>query len=400
MTIDRLDDDKKPDLINLDRIIRSLNDPNRSVRQAAFHQLSKLDDDAAKQASWNYLPYDRIECLHTIADFIDITDCGYGSNPNQLLDLPQYFGIADYSGQLVCYWSLTYKYAHLNCWNLITGAIQKSCRLSTHEFGLGQRGKIAIDTYQDRFTVQNLEDIGSYNKYSGITDVFSPTNLAFAVCPTNRTLIAIGGNRGGGNIEIGFINYETDIRYSYHEFKHHFFSPYVIYGSRYIGECRDIIRPLIFTPDGKTIVAHLYPHRLASILQIWDAETGESIQTLEGLFPFILKALAVRPDRTILACGLRNEKICVWELLSDRIIHATDEVGTCIMSPDGRIFAYGASTGDLVIWDLDLHREVCRLVGHTAPIGCITISEDREFIATYCTDLSIKIWGIPELVTE
>lgn len=70
------------------------------------------------------------------------------------------------------------------------------------------------------------------------------------------------------------------------------------------------------------------------------------------------------------------------------------------MSSDGRILAYGTSTGDLIIWDLDLDREVCRLIGHTALIGCITISEDREFIATYCTDLSIKIWGIPEPVTK
>jgi WD40 repeat protein len=341
-----------------------------------------------------------MKCLHTFSDFINITDCGYGENPNQLLDLPQYFEIANYSGELVCYWSLTYKRAYIKCWDCKTGKEQKSCQLSTHEFGLGQRGKIVIETYQDRFTVRSLESIPEYYQTSGITDIFSPTNLAFNVCPTNRTLLAIGGNRGRGNIEIGFIDYEKDICYYHHEFKHYFFSPYVAYRDRYIGECREIIKPLIFTPDGKTIIAHLYRHRLESIIHIWNAETGELIQTLEGLPPLVLKALAVRSDRMILACGLRDEKICVWELLSDRIIHTTPEVGTCIMSGDGRILAYGTSMGDLVIWDLNLDREVCRLVGHTAPIGCITISEDREFIATYCTDLSIKIWGIPELVTE
>ena len=67
------------------------------------------------------------------------------------------------------------------------------------------------------------------------------------------------------------------------------------------------------------------------------------------------------------------------------------------LSPDGRIFAYGTASCDLVLWDLMKDRELCRLVGHTAPIGGIAISLDREFIATYSTDHSIKIWGIPEL---
>jgi hypothetical protein len=57
MNFDKLDDNNS----DLDKTILSLNDPNRSIRQAAFHKLSKLDDDAAKQALWNYLPFDRME---------------------------------------------------------------------------------------------------------------------------------------------------------------------------------------------------------------------------------------------------------------------------------------------------------------------------------------------------
>ena len=133
------------------------------------------------------------------------------------------------------------------------------------------------------------------------------------------------------------------------------------------------------------------------MFQIWDVETGNLIKTLEGMHSVFVTKLAVRPDGTILACGVRDEKVCAWELLTDLILHTTDEIDASTLSTDGRVFAYGTSNCDLVLWDLFNERELCRLVGHTALIGGITISLDREFIATYSTDHSIKIWGIPEL---
>ena len=396
MTFDKLDkshyDDQKIDNLDLDLIIRSLNDPNRIIRQIAFQQLSDLDNDREKQALWNYHPYDRMQCLHTLIDFYSTISSHLCSH--ETLELPQYFGIADYPNKLVCYWSLTYKRAHLCHWNLATGKLQESYERSTHEFGLGQRGKITIDTYQDGFSIRNTEDMTYYEK-SCISDVLSPNYLAFDVCYTNHPLLAIGGcdSRGG---EFKVINYENNTRDLHYEFKncslmyHHSYSRPVI--DRVVA-----VRPLVFTPDGKILFAHFWTNKRLSTLQVWDVETGNIIKTLEGISSILVTKLAVRPDGKILACGMRDEKVCVWELLTDRILHTTDEIYASTLSPDGRIFAYGTSSCDLVLWDLMNDRELGRLVGHTAPIGGITISLDREFIATYSTDHSIKIWGIPEL---
>jgi len=35
------------------------------------------------------------------------------------------------------------------------------------------------------------------------------------------------------------------------------------------------------------------------------------------------------------------------------------------------------------------------LQGHTAPIAYVAISSDRNFIASYSIDRTIKIWGVP-----
>ena len=75
-----------------------------------------------------------MQCLHTLIDFNStITACGY---EHKLIHLPQYFGIANYSNKLVCYWSINYKYAYLYHWDLVTCEVQKSCERRTHEFGL------------------------------------------------------------------------------------------------------------------------------------------------------------------------------------------------------------------------------------------------------------------------
>jgi WD40 repeat protein len=391
MNFDKLEDNNG----DLDKTILSLSDRSRSIRQAAFHQLSKLDDDAAKQALWNYLPFDRMECLHTIVDFNN--DDGYG-----YYKLPQYFRIADYSNKLVCYWSLTYKRAHLCYWDLATGERQTAHKMSTHEFGLGQRGKSAIHTYQDGVNLENLEDICDWNKPSrGLHSSVEPQ--AFAVCPTDRTLLATGhsnaGNRGGGELEI--IDYQTNTCYFYYEFEKYYLFYHPGLSATIISQIGEP-DPLLFTPNGKILLAHFCMHRLVSMLKIWDVETRELIKTIESIPSIFVTALAVRPDGTILACGLRENKICAWELLTDRIIFTISDSDPMpsILSPDGRIMMYGKSSRELVIWDFEIEREVCKLTGHIEPVRFITISEDREFIATYSENHSIKIWGISELIKE
>jgi WD40 repeat protein len=393
MNFDKLEDNNS----DLDKTILSLNDPTRSIRQAAFHKLSKLDDDAAKQALWNYRPFDRMECLHTITDF-NITDYnGCHEDPEQL---PQYFRIADYSNKLVCYWSLTYKRAHLCYWDLATGQRQTAHKMSTHEFGLGQRGKIAIHTYQDGFSLENLEDITDRTKPSHSLDgLFTPQ--AFAVYPMDKTLLAIGrANSGRGGGEIKIIDYQTNTYYLKYEFEKYSFYNSTISPSitNQIGG----VEPFLFSPDGQILLAHFCMYRLVSMLQVWNVETRELIKIIESIPSIFVTALAVRPDGTILACGLRENKICAWELLTDRIIFTISDSDPMpsTLSPDGRIMMYGTSSGDLVIWDLEIDREVCKLTGHTEPIRFITISEDREFVATYSENHSIKIWGIPELIKE
>ncbi len=68
------------------------------------------------------------------------------------------------------------------------------------------------------------------------------------------------------------------------------------------------------------------------------------------------------------------------------------------MSRDGRVLIYCTDNYEIIVWDLVTSKKIHTLEGHTAPIVYLAMSSDREFIASYSIDRSIKIWGIPEPV--
>ena len=60
----------------------------KEVRQSALLLLSKSEAEITKQALWNYLPFSKMQCLHTITEFkFNSFDTKYH---------PDYFAIANY----------------------------------------------------------------------------------------------------------------------------------------------------------------------------------------------------------------------------------------------------------------------------------------------------------------
>jgi WD40 repeat protein len=153
------------------------------------------------------------------------------------------------------------------------------------------------------------------------------------------------------------------------------------------------ISPLIFTPDGNFLVVR-FTQTNHSVIKIWNTETGELIQTLNNLPSITITSLGVRRDKTIIACGIRENKISVWELQTDSVIYSVDEIAPCILSTDARILIYATVSYDIIIWDLVEQKMLNTLQGHTSAIRYLALSNDREFLASYDINNLIKVWGI------
>ncbi|MHC5734552.1 WD40 repeat domain-containing protein [Nostoc sp.] len=376
----------------IELVVQALDNEIREVRQSALLLLSDSSEVTAGQALWNYLPFAKMQCLHTLKEFN--LDC---YNPEQ--HHPYYFAIADYNNTLICYWDTYYKGSFVNIWHLETGQSKKYFGLGmAHEFALGKSGRVSIISFQDvlwALDTETQENIGTFP--DNLIHTVLPHPHCLAVCPTKKPLVATGYTQGRtGKLEIW--DYETYTRRLYHQFQDVVLIPYDNSWNKSKLNLW-LTTPLLFTPDGKFLVAR-FKQRLQNKLQLWNTETGELIQTLDNLPALTVNSLANRLDGQILACGIRQDEVCVWELISDRILYTSSGVAPCLMSLDGRVLIYCTDNYEIVVWDLAMNRKLCTLQGHTAPIGYVAMSSDREFIASYSIDRTIKIWGVPQSINS
>ena len=347
--------------------------------------------EIAKQALWNYLPFSQMQCLHTITKF-------ESSSFNLENYYRSYLAIANHNNILVYYWNDGYKTSTVCIWDLKTGRRITSYIWTKSEFRLGKKGKVFVEGYRSLLFVFELETQKQIDNYPDNTmkgcEVFGGQ---FAVCETDKPLVAKAEcDWMRGKIEIW--NYDTYSRLFHYEFENLTLSgcefqlsiPNCNASKKYV-----FVSPLIFTSDGDYLVARFVDLQLNYSLQIWDTQTTELVQTIEDLPKLIITSVGVRLDETIIACGIGEDKVCVWELQSDKIIYTASEMSPCILSTDGRVLIYATASYEIVIRDLVADKELCRLQGHDAPVAYLALSEDRQFLASYSTDRQIKIWGIP-----
>ena len=387
--IDTLLDAWEYGVAGIELVINALEDSVREVRQSALLLLLESETEIAKQALQNYLPFAQMQCLHTIANFkFDSFHEEYH---------PDYFAIANYNNSLVGYWNLNYKRAGVAIWDLATANIKKNYDIAAHECGLGKQGRLLVTNYQHHSHVYELETAKEIINYSSEFFIcgIHPTEGEFVVCETNDPFIAKSECRGTiGRFEIW--NYDTylcSLDYKFRNFT--LFPTKIAVGNSGIKNGLTYTSPLIFTPDGKFLIVYYVDKQKCSLVQIWNTKTSELFQILENLPKLTITSVGVRPTGTIVACGIREDKVCVWELQSDKIIYSTPEMSPCILSTDGRVLIYTTADNEIVIRDLVAEQDLCVLQGHDAPVAYLALSSDREFVASYSIDREIKIWGIP-----
>ncbi|MGB3205964.1 MAG: hypothetical protein WBB28_13320, partial [Crinalium sp.] len=274
----------------IELVVNALDDRTRVVRQSALLLLSDSNEDIAIQAIWNHLPFAKMQCLHTLTEFN--LDC---YNPEQ--HHPDYFAIADYNNTLVCYWDLRYKASSVNVWNLETGQQTKNFVLSNaHEFGLGKEGRVCIVNFQDlvwALDTETQEHIGTYPDY--FISVLALHHRCFNVSKSKQPLIATGSSIGwAGEFEIW--DYETYTRRLHYQFQDLALVPHgQSWNLSELERLRNYASPFLFTPDGNFLVAR-FRQKKHSLLQLWDLEKVELIQTLDNLPLLTVNALAICPD--------------------------------------------------------------------------------------------------------
>src|SRR5262249_33973562 len=135
---------------------------------------------------------------------------------------------------------------------------------------------------------------------------------------------------------------------------------------------------LAMHPDGGSVASG---GKDGTIL-IWDVRTGTKQAMLRRPNESIV-ALAVRPERRIVAAGTRARKVGLWNRQADAepksIDHHSFGTVQCVaFSPDGQWLATAVSDKTIRLWDATSLQALGELRGHTAKVASLAFAPNGD----------------------
>lgn len=154
------------------------------------------------------------------------------------------------------------------------------------------------------------------------------------------------------------------------------------------------ISSVAWSPDGSRIASS----SLDVKAKVWDVNTGEVISTSSP--PIIgIGQLVWSPDGTKIAdVWVEDFRFEIWDAATGQLIQTVGLTGgtslfTIAWSPDGtKIVSDGGDDGTLRIWDAFTGQLVTTFTGHTDNVRSVDWSLDGAKIASASSDNTIRIW--------
>ena len=140
-------------------------------------------------------------------------------------------------------------------------------------------------------------------------------------------------------------------------------------------------------------------------IKIWNAETGERINTLKDHTDRIW-SVSCSSDHKRIVSGSDDNSIKIWNAENSELIKTlnghTDRVFSVCFSSDNKRIASGSGDDSIKIWDADTGELINTLNGHTNSVRTVCFSSDlvaeaqvlnNKRIISGSDDNSIKIWN-------
>ena len=169
----------------------------------------------------------------------------------------------------------------------------------------------------------------------------------------------------------------------------------------------DTVFSVAFSPQKSTTLAS--GSRDGTII-LWDVENPENkiilctpvARALEGgrikIHGQEIESIGFSPDGSILAAGLQNGIIKLWDVetyeLIDTLSGHTDSINSVVFSPDGHILASASKDTTIRLWNMETRKNIKKLTGHKRSVRSVAFSKDGRVLVSGSFDETIRLWNV------
>jgi WD40 repeat protein len=164
---------------------------------------------------------------------------------------------------------------------------------------------------------------------------------------------------------------------------------------------KDSVREVAFSSKGR-ILATVAMDNTTRILD-FDGKLLAEFKVFEevlrnsyGLFFSPVLSMVFSPDAKLLATGMRNNTIKLWDLKGNLIKEFKGHEGgvnSVVFSPNGQFIASGADDNTIRMWDLQGNL-IKEFKGHQQSVKSVIFSPNGQFIASGANDNTVRLWDL------
>ena len=164
---------------------------------------------------------------------------------------------------------------------------------------------------------------------------------------------------------------------------------------------KDSVREVAFSSKGR-ILATVAMDNTTRILD-FDGKLLAEFKVFEevlrnsyGLFFSPVLSMVFSPDAKLLATGMRNNTIRLWDLQGNLIKEFKGHEGgvnSVVFSPNGQFIASGADDNTIRMWDLQGNL-IKEFKGHQQSVKSVIFSPNGQFIASGANDNTVRLWDL------
>jgi WD40 repeat protein len=136
-------------------------------------------------------------------------------------------------------------------------------------------------------------------------------------------------------------------------------------------------------------------------VEVWDSRAGRKLREVQPGAVEPLLAVALRPDGQQLALAAKDGTVQVWDAETGELVQTIHDVpGQCsalAYSPDGRRLAGACGDGQVRLWEPRTGREQFTVRGGPGKLRDLAFRPDGTQFAAAADDGTIKVWNMPGL---